>query len=82
MKSLKIALFQKMSDLSSISKSIMNTQVIFSSKLVLINKMLIKVQNLSIFKKLPELLSNTSRTTMNSQVIRGYKVVLLNKVLK
>lgn len=82
MKSLKIALFQQMSDLSSISKSIMNTQVIFSSKLVLINKMLIKVQNLSIFKKLSELLSNTSRTTMNSQVIRGYKVVLLNKVLK
>lgn len=80
MKSLKLALFQQMSDLSSISKSIMNTQVIFSSKLV--NKMLIKVQNLSIFKKLPELLSNTSRTTMNSQVIRGYKVVLLNKVLK
>ena len=80
MKSLKIALFQQMSDLSSISKSIMNTQVIFSSKLV--NKMLIKVQNLSIFKKLPELLSNTSRATMNSQVIRGYKVVLLNKVLK
>ena len=80
MKSLKIALFQQMSDLSSISKSIMNTQVIFSSKLV--NKMLIKVQNLSIFKKLPELLSNTSRRTMNSQVIRGYKVVLLNKVLK